>query len=89
MTIAIEAKKKLIVDFGRHETDSGSPEVQISILTSRIQGLTEHLREHKHDHTSRRGLLLMVGRRNRLLRYLSRVNHGGYLELIKRLGLRK
>lgn len=89
MTIALEAKKKLIEDYRRHETDSGSPEVQISILTTRIQELTEHLREHKHDHSSRRGLLLMVGRRNRLLRYLSRKNHDGYLELIKSLGLRK
>ena len=85
----LEARTKLIEDFRVHESDCGSPQVQIALLTSRIQSLTEHLRTHKHDYGSRRGLLKMVGRRNRLLRFLSRINHEGYLELIKRLGLRK
>ena len=89
MAIAAEAKTKLIEDFRRHETDSGSPEVQISILTARIQEVSEHLRSHKNDFASRRGLVMMVGKRNRLLRYLSRTHRGSYQELIKRLGLRK
>ena len=89
MAIAAEQKTKVIEESRRHETDSGSPEVQISIMTTRIQQLTEHLQTHKHDHASRRGLLMLVGKRNRLLRYLSRENRGAYQELIKRLGLRK
>ncbi len=89
MAIAAEPKKKLIEDFRRHETDAGSPEVQIAILTTRIKQLTDHVREHKHDYGSRRGLLMMVGKRNRLLRYLAREDRAGYQALIKRLGLRK
>ena len=89
MAIAGEAKTKLIEDFRRHDTDCGSPEVQIAVLTTRIIELTEHLRTHKHDHASRRGLLMLVGKRNRLLRYLMRTNRDSYQALIKRLGLRK
>lgn len=89
MALAAERKTKLIEDYRRNEGDCGSPEVQIAILTTRVQELTEHLRTHKHDYASRRGLLMMVGKRNRLLRYLSRKNHDSYQELIKRLGLRK
>ena len=87
--IAQEAKTNLIKDYARHEGDSGSPEVQVAVLTSRIAEITEHLRTHRHDFASRRGLLMMVGRRNRLLRYLARTNRDAYLQLIKRLGLRK
>jgi small subunit ribosomal protein S15 len=89
MAIATEAKSKVISEYRRHEGDSGSPEVQVAILTRRIGELTEHLRTHKHDFASRRGLLLMVGRRNRLLRYLARNDQQAYRTLIKRLGLRK
>ena len=89
MSIAVETKKKLISEYRRHETDSGSPEIQIAVLTTRILQLTEHLRTHKHDYTSRRGLLMMVGRRSSLLRYLAREDRAAYQALIKRLGLRK
>lgn len=89
MTIAVEKKAKLITDHRRHEGDSGSPEVQIALLTERIVQLTEHLRTHKHDYASRRGLLKMVGRRSRLLRFLGRTDRAAYQALIKRLGLRK
>ena len=89
MTIAVEKKAKLITDYRRHDGDSGSPEIQVALLTERILQLTEHLRTHKHDYASRRGLLMMVGRRTRLLRYLGRVDHPAYQALIKRLGLRK
>lgn len=89
MTIAAEQKSQLIQEYRRHETDAGSPEVQIATLTTRIAELTEHLRTHKKDFSSRRGLLMMVGRRNRLLRYLARTNRDAYLNTIKRLGLRK
>ena len=89
MTITAERKQQLLKDHQRHGTDSGSPEVQIAVLTERISELTEHLQTHKHDHGSRRGLLLMVGRRNRLLKYLSRTRRESYQALIKRLGLRK
>lgn len=89
MTIAAEQKSQLIQEYRRHETDAGSPEVQIAVLTTRIAELTEHLRTHKKDFSSRRGLLMMVGRRNRLLRYLARTNRDAYLNTIKRLGLRK
>ena len=89
MAIAVEAKKKLIADHQRGGTDTGSPEVQVAVLTERISQLTEHLRTHKHDYASRRGLLMMVGRRSRLLRYLARKDREAYQSLIKRLGLRK
>ena len=89
MTIAVETRTKLISEYRRHEGDSGSPEVQVAILTERIVGLTDHLRTHRHDFASRRGLIMMVGRRSRLLRYLGRTQHGRYAALIKTLGLRK
>ena len=89
MTITAEKKTAVINDFKRTETDSGSPEVQVAILTERIVALTGHMRTHKHDFASRRGLLTMVSKRNRLLKYLARTDRSRYLELIGRLGLRK
>jgi small subunit ribosomal protein S15 len=89
MTIAAEDRTKLVKEYRRHDTDAGSPEVQISILTARIGELTEHLRGHVKDHAGRRGLVMMVGKRNRLLRYLARTNRDAYHSTIKRLGLRK
>lgn len=88
MSITKEQKDTLIGQYHRHDTDTGSPEVQIAILTTRINGLTEHLRVNKHDESSRRGLLKMVGQRRRLLAYLRRVDHGRYLALAERLSLR-
>ncbi|MFT4592582.1 MAG: small subunit ribosomal protein S15 [Phycisphaerales bacterium] len=76
-------------DFKRHDSDCGSPEVQIASLTKRIVELNGHLQDHKHDNHSRRGLILMVGKRNRLLKYLSRTNRDAYQNTIKKLGLRK
>jgi small subunit ribosomal protein S15 len=84
-----EEKLDHVQKFGKHETDTGSPEVQIAMLTQRINELTEHLRTHKHDHYSRRGLLKLVGRRRRFLNYLQRKNLEGYRALIKELGLRR
>lgn len=89
MSIAPEARAKVISDHRRHGKDSGSPEVQIALITARVADLTEHLKGHRQDHHSRRGLLMMVGKRNRLLRYLSRTDRDGYLKLIEKLGLRK
>jgi len=82
-------KKKIIEEFGTGENDTGSPEVQVALLTRRIQELTEHLKVHKHDHHSRRGLLLLVGRRRRLLKYLQSRDIERYRSLIERLGLRR
>lgn len=87
--IVAEAKKKIVSDYKVHENDSGSPEVQIALLTARINELTEHLKTHKKDHSSRRGLLKMVGKRNALLKYLTRQDRNRYLQIISRLGLRK
>ncbi len=84
-----DEKTKLITDYHTHDTDTGSPEVQIALLTARINQLTEHLNSHKHDQTSRQGLLRMVGQRRRQLAYLSRTNPARYKELLQRLGLRK
>ena len=84
-----EAKSKVIADYARSEGDTGSPEVQVAILTSRINQLTEHLKERKHDHHSRRGLLLLVGRRRRLLQYLAKTDITRYRALIERLGIRR
>jgi small subunit ribosomal protein S15 len=84
-----EAKDGVITTHRRHETDTGSPQVQVAILTERINALTEHLRVHKKDHHSRRGLLQMVGRRRRLLNYLQRTDLAGYRELTRALGLRR
>lgn len=82
-------KKNIITDFQIHEEDTGSPEVQIALLTERINRLTEHLRVHRHDQHTRRGLLTLVGQRQRQLAYLSRLDAKRYRALIKRLGLRK
>jgi small subunit ribosomal protein S15 len=84
-----DAKADVIGGHRRHDTDTGSPQVQVAILTERINQLTEHLKLHKKDHHSRRGLLQMVGRRRRLLNYLQRTDLDGYRELTKKLGLRR
>jgi small subunit ribosomal protein S15 len=89
MTITKERKQELIGDFRRGDQDTGSPEVQIAILTTRVNGLTEHLRGHKKDYACRRGLLMLVGRRRRLLDYLKTVNPQRYLDVIRRLDIRK
>jgi small subunit ribosomal protein S15 len=89
MTISAERKTSVVKTHRRHDKDVGSPEVQVAILTERIAALTDHFKAHKMDHASRRGLLLMVGRRNRLLKYLAESERERYLELIKKLGLRK
>ena len=80
---------KIIEEFKRVPNDTGSPEVQVALLTHRISHLTEHLKEHKHDHHSRRGLLLLVGRRRRLLNYLAKKDINRYRALIEKLGLRR
>ena len=89
MPLSADVKKSIIAEYGTSEGDTGSPEVQIALLTQRIKDLTEHARAHKHDHHSRRGLLLLVGQRRRLLRYLESVDVERYRSLIKRLGLRR
>ncbi len=89
MTITKERKKDLIQEFKQGNADTGSPEVQIAILTTRINGLTEHMRTHKKDYASRRGLLMMVSRRRRLLDYLKRVDPKRYIDIITRLEIRK
>jgi small subunit ribosomal protein S15 len=89
MTLTVEEKREVIQQFGKDESDTGSPEVQIALLTRRINHLTEHLREHKGDHHSRRGLLMLVGQRRRLLNYLSRKDLDRYRGLIQELGLRR
>jgi len=89
MPLAKEAKTKAIQDFHRHDNDTGSPEVQVAILTSRINQLTEHLRANKHDESCRRGLLKMVGQRRRLLTYLRKKQYQQYLEVTDRLQLRR
>ena len=85
----MQSKQEIITQFGRHEGDTGSPEVQIALLTSRINHLNEHLKLNKKDHHSRRGLLLMVGQRRGLLDYLKKTDIESYRELIVKLGLRK
>lgn len=89
MTLTKTEKEQIIAEYGRFETDTGSPEVQIAMLTYRIRHLTEHLKLHKHDEHSRRGLLKLVGQRRRHLKYLSRKNPEKYRELLGRLGLRR
>ncbi len=89
MTLTAEDKRELVARFGSSETDTGATEVQIAMLTRRINDLTEHLRTHKKDHYSRRGLLKLVGRRRRFLNYLQRNDLEGYRTLIKELGLRR
>ena len=89
MTLTAEAKSTLIRDYGQREGDTGSVEVQVALLTTRINELTEHLRTHKKDHASRRGLLKMVGKRSSLLKYLTGTDRERYQALITKLGLRK
>lgn len=89
MALTKEEKDRLITDFAKHEGDTGSPEVQIALLTKRIEQLTEHLRAHKHDESSRRGLLKLVGQRRRLLAYLRRKDFASYVVVTDRLKLRK
>ena len=89
MALTAEEKQGIITKYATREGDTGSPEVQVALLSKRIADLTEHLKTHKHDHHSRRGLLLMVGDRRRLLDYLKRVDIQRYRSLIERLGLRR
>ncbi|GAA0995843.1 MULTISPECIES: 30S ribosomal protein S15 [Subtercola] len=89
MPLTPDAKKAIIDEYATHPGDTGSPEVQVAMLTTRILDLTEHLKFHKHDHHSRRGLLLLVGQRRRLLGYLQSVDIERYRALIARLGLRR
>ena len=89
MALDPAVKQQIIKEYATHEGDTGSPEVQIAVLSRRIKDLTEHLKEHKHDHHTRRGLLGLVGKRRRLLRYLQNVDINRYRSLIERLGLRR
>ena len=89
MALTKSEKASTVDKYGRHAQDTGSPEVQIANLSERISRLTEHLKEHKHDHHSRRGLLILVGQRRRLLQYLQRRDITRYRSLIERLGLRR
>jgi small subunit ribosomal protein S15 len=89
MALDVETRQQIIKDYATEEGDTGSPEVQVALLTRRIQDLTEHLKTHKHDHHSRRGLLQLVGRRRKLLKYLTRKDINRYRALIERLGLRR
>jgi small subunit ribosomal protein S15 len=87
--LAADVKKQIIAEYGANESDTGSPEVQVALLSRRISDLTEHLKIHKHDHHSRRGLLLLVGQRRRLLDYLIKIDINRYRSIIERLGLRR
>lgn len=89
MSLQKENKTSIISDYQTHEGDTGSAEVQVALLTARVNQLTEHLKQHKKDHHSRRGLLMMVGQRRRLLNYLSKKDIERYRSLISRLGLRR
>ena len=89
MPLAQDVKKQIIAEYGSSTTDTGSAEVQIAMLSRRIADLTEHLKVHKHDHHSRRGLLLLVGQRRRLLNYLIKTDVNRYRSIIERLGLRR
>ncbi|HKG49058.1 MAG TPA: 30S ribosomal protein S15 [Actinomycetales bacterium] len=89
MPLQATVKAQIMTEYATHEGDTGSPEVQVAMLTQRIKDLTEHLKEHKHDHHSRRGLLLLVGQRRRLLNYLRSKDIERYRSLIERLGLRR
>jgi small subunit ribosomal protein S15 len=89
VALSTQEKNTILAEYGLHESDTGSPEAQVALLTRRISGLTEHLKVHKHDHHSRRGLLLMVGRRRRLLKYVAKLDVERYRSLIQRLGLRR
>ncbi len=89
MALNSSEKQKIVSEYGNSATDTGSPEAQVAILSKRISDLTEHLKSNKHDHHGRRGLLLMVGRRRRLLQYLAKTDIERYRSLIERLGLRR
>jgi small subunit ribosomal protein S15 len=89
VALAGDVKQQILSDYATVDSDTGSPEVQVAMLSRRIADLTEHLRTHKHDHHSRRGLLLLVGRRRRLLKYLAKTDITRYRSLIERLGLRR
>ena len=89
MPLDAATKQRIMTEYATTENDTGSPEVQIAMLSQRIKDLTQHLKEHKHDHHSRRGLLLLVGQRRRLLGYLQKVDINRYRALIERLGLRR
>lgn len=89
MPLTKVAKDKIVADYATHEGDTGSPEVQVALLTRRIRDLTEHSKVHPHDYHSRRGLMMLVGRRRRLLGYLAGIDIGRYRSLIQRLGLRR
>jgi small subunit ribosomal protein S15 len=89
VALSTAQKSEILAEYGLREGDTGSPEAQVALLTKRIMDLTEHLKQHKHDHHSRRGLLLMVGRRRNLLNYLAKVDIARYRSLIERLGLRR
>ena len=89
MTLTVEQKREIVARHGKGDNDTGSTEVQVALLTARINHLTEHLREHKKDHHSRRGLLMLVGQRRRFLNYLQKKDLDRYRELIKELGLRR
>ena len=89
MPLAQDVKKQIIEEYGSNPTDTGSAEVQVALLSRRIADLTEHLKVHKHDHHSRRGLLLLVGQRRRLLNYLTKTDVNRYRSIIERLGLRR
>jgi small subunit ribosomal protein S15 len=89
VALTAEQKKEILGTYGLHDSDTGSPEAQVALLTKRISDLTEHLKVHKHDHHSRRGLLLLVGRRRRLLKYVAQIDVARYRSLVERLGLRR
>ncbi len=89
MSLDTQAKQAIVAEYATSEGDTGSPEVQVALLTHRISELTEHLKIHKHDHHSRRGLLLLVGKRRRLLKYLQSTDINRYRALIERLGIRR
>ena len=89
MALTAEQKKEILGQYGLHDTDTGSPEAQVALLTKRISDLTEHLKTHKHDHHSRRGLLILVGQRRRLLQYLAKKDIQRFRALVDRLGIRR
>ncbi|ADH92367.1 30S ribosomal protein S15 [Arcanobacterium haemolyticum] len=89
MALSAERKNEIMKEYATHEGDTGSPEVQVALLSARIKELTEHFRSHKHDHHSRRGLMLLIGKRKRLLAYLAAEDIERYRSLISRLGLRR
>jgi small subunit ribosomal protein S15 len=89
VALAQDVKHQIIAEYGSADGDTGSAEVQVALLSKRISDLTEHLKEHKHDHHSRRGLLLLVGRRRRLLNYLAKTDINRYRSIVERLGLRR